>query len=84
MTSPVVTPQGPGLSAIAERQGSSLDMGDDIPNDLDLEDGDDSEDGGEGGKDGVEGQRVYKSGFLIKKQERRKVGPVSRSKRTRG
>lgn len=53
-------------------------MGDDIPpHDLDLDDGDDSEDGGEGGKSGVEGQRVFKSGFLIKKQERRKVGPVS-------
>lgn len=54
-----------------------MDMGDDIPNDLDLEDGDDSEDGGEGVIKDTADQRVYKSGFLIKKQERRKVGPVS-------
>jgi hypothetical protein len=50
-------------------------MGED--KDVDLEDVDDSDDDVALSKADVEGQRVHKSGWLIKKQERRKVGAVS-------
>lgn len=63
-----------GLSAIEERE---------LGNDLDDLEGDDEDDGSEdeevglgtGGemRRGVEGERVVKSGYLSKKQERRKV-----------
>lgn len=46
-------------------------------NEVDLEDVDDSDDDVAHSKADVEGQRVHKSGWLIKKQERRKVGAVS-------
>lgn len=52
-----------------------MDMGDDMEIGLrGTEEVEDSEDD-QGAKDdiGVEGQRVHKSGFLIKRQERRKV-----------
>ncbi|KLT45537.1 PH-domain-containing protein [Cutaneotrichosporon oleaginosum] len=78
LTSPGIGPHPhpPGLSAIDETQGSS--MGED--KDGDLEDVDDSDDDVALSKADVEGQRVHKSGWLIKKQERRKMGAAWKKK----
>ncbi|BEJ07345.1 hypothetical protein CcaverHIS641_0406140 [Cutaneotrichosporon cavernicola] len=69
MTSPGAGTNPPGLSAIDETHGSSISQ----DKDVDLEDVDDSDDDVSHSKADVEGQRVHKSGWLIKKQERRKA-----------
>ena len=95
-TSPLLTPSipGSGLSAIAERQLRPGALGSD--EDIDLEEegegGEMGEAEGESGSDvedgagqelqrGMEGERVVRSGYLLKKQERRgvslKTGTVS-------
>jgi len=84
------TPSVGGLSSIAERKfrGSSMGVGELLDEEVELEDDDEGEgtdeDFGEGEQGvgastgelarGMEGERVVKSGFLWKKQERRKVG----------
>ncbi|GMK53830.1 hypothetical protein CspeluHIS016_0104160 [Cutaneotrichosporon spelunceum] len=72
-TSPMASPgtgtHSPGLTAIEETQGSSMSETKDVdPEDVDDSDGDVAH-----SKADVEGQRVHKSGWLIKKQERRKA-----------
>ena len=81
--SPILTPATTsvgGLSAIAERKGKGWE---EFEEEMELED---VEEGGEEENSaseeerpgelerGMEGERVVKSGFLYKKQERRKVG----------
>ena len=70
-----------GLSAIAEQQsrGASIDASafEDIDEIEDEGDESDEMDGGGGElQRGMEGERVLKSGFLLKKQERRKVSSL--------
>ncbi|WVR06152.1 hypothetical protein IAU60_003182 [Kwoniella sp. DSM 27419] len=68
-TSPMLTPATTGgLSAIAERQSA------DLFDDMDLEDVEEEESASEDEElqVGMEGERVVKSGYLVKKQERRK------------
>ncbi|RXK38554.1 hypothetical protein M231_04186 [Tremella mesenterica] len=86
-TSPILTPATGsvgGLSAIAERKGSHAGSAGGFDDEMELEDveeGDEEasgsdEEGQEGQgelKRGLEGERVVKSGFLYKKQERRKA-----------
>ena len=89
-TSPILTPATPsvgGLSAIAERKtGAGEEFGDE----LELEDVEEEGAGGEeeegsgseveGGAElerGMEGERMVKSGYLAKKQERRKVKVIA-------
>jgi len=83
--SPVATPSAPHnphahqLSAIAERQATSMEMDernhhpppDESPVVADEDESD--EEGGAELERGMDGERIFKSGFLIKKQERRKV-----------
>jgi len=75
-TSPILTPATPsvgGLSAIAERKTGT---GEEFGEELELEDVE--EEGGEEEEgSGMEGERMVKSGYLSKKQERRKVGRAS-------
>jgi hypothetical protein len=78
------------LSAIAERKSSGgPGSGEDVDDDAEEEvEGDEEGEGsgsedevrGEGGKElqrGMEGERVIKSGYLYKKQERRKVSSIA-------
>jgi hypothetical protein len=87
-TSPILTPATPsvgGLSAIAERKtGTGEEFGEELElEDVEEEGGEEEEGSGsdvEGGgelESGMEGERMVKSGYLSKKQERRKVGRAS-------
>ena len=85
--SPVLTPATPsvgGLSAIAERKGSGTGSGGEFDEEMELEDVEEGDEEASGSEDdvaegegelqrGMEGERMVKSGYLYKKQERRKV-----------
>ncbi|KAK8858411.1 hypothetical protein IAR55_002638 [Kwoniella newhampshirensis] len=88
-TSPIISPttNSVGLSAIAERRAAmGMGVGEDLDEMMELEDVEEEAEGESGSEDenemenmegelqrGMEGERVVKSGYLYKKQERRKA-----------